>query len=46
MKRVARPADIAGAIVFLVSPLAAYITGQVIPVDGGASIKYPLPLVG
>ena len=46
MKRVARPADIAGAIVFLVSPLAAYITGQVISVDGGASIKYPLPLTG
>jgi 3-oxoacyl-[acyl-carrier protein] reductase len=30
-----RPADIAGAILFLASDLGAYITGQVIVVDGG-----------
>jgi len=29
------PADIAGAVAFLVSPDAAYITGQVLYVDGG-----------
>ncbi len=29
------PADIAGAAVFLASPAAAYVTGIVVPVDGG-----------
>jgi 3-oxoacyl-[acyl-carrier protein] reductase len=29
------PADVAGAALFLASPLAGYITGQVIGVDGG-----------
>jgi 2-dehydro-3-deoxy-D-gluconate 5-dehydrogenase len=29
------PADIAGAVLFLVSPAAAYVHGTVLPVDGG-----------
>jgi NAD(P)-dependent dehydrogenase (short-subunit alcohol dehydrogenase family) len=29
------PADIANAIHWLVSPQAAFVTGQVIPVNGG-----------
>jgi 3-oxoacyl-[acyl-carrier protein] reductase len=33
--RVGRPEDIAGAVTFLVSDAAAYITGQVLGVDGG-----------
>ena len=33
--RVGTPADLAGAAVFLASPAAAYITGQIIPLDGG-----------
>jgi 3-oxoacyl-[acyl-carrier protein] reductase len=35
MGRVGRPEDIAGAVAFLVSDAAAYLTGQVLGVDGG-----------
>ena len=35
LERPGRPEDVAGAVVFLASDLAAYITGQVIVVDGG-----------
>ncbi len=31
-------ADIAGTVVYLASPLAAYVTGQVVVVDGGYSV--------
>ena len=34
-----RPEDVAGAAVFLCSPAAAFITGVVLPVDGGYSIS-------
>jgi len=33
--RLGTPQDMAGAALFLASPLAAYIVGQTIPVDGG-----------
>ena len=34
--RIATPEDIAGPIVFLCSPLARHITGEVLNVNGGA----------
>jgi 3-oxoacyl-[acyl-carrier protein] reductase len=38
MGRFAQPAEIASAIAFLTSEQAAFITGQTVFVDGGASL--------
>ena len=35
MRRLGQPGEIASAIVFLASPLSAFVTGQVLVVDGG-----------
>lgn len=35
LKRWGRPEELAGAVLFLCSPLASYITGTILPVDGG-----------
>lgn len=34
-----QPQDIAGAVLFLLSDLASWVTGQTVAVDGGASVK-------
>jgi NAD(P)-dependent dehydrogenase (short-subunit alcohol dehydrogenase family) len=33
--RIGQPADVVGAIVFLASPLASFITGHTLVIDGG-----------
>lgn len=38
LKRSGKPEDVANAVLFLASPLASYITGDVIVVDGGLSL--------
>jgi len=38
LEKMGEPEDVANAVLFLASPLSSYITGQVIPVDGGMAI--------
>jgi NAD(P)-dependent dehydrogenase (short-subunit alcohol dehydrogenase family) len=38
--RMATPVEIAAAILFLASPDASFITGVVLPVEGGATLGY------
>jgi 3-oxoacyl-[acyl-carrier protein] reductase len=40
LARYASPAEVAGTVVFLASDAAAYITGAVIPVDGGLGMGH------
>ena len=41
LKRLAEPEDIANAVLFLASPEADYVTGQVLAVDGGTLAVHP-----
>ncbi|GFR48825.1 hypothetical protein Agub_g10778 [Astrephomene gubernaculifera] len=38
LKRIAQPEEVAGTVAYLCSPAAAYVTGQIIQVDGGYSV--------
>lgn len=44
LRRLAENRDVAEAVLFLASPAAAYITAQVLNVDGGSSTTAPSPL--
>ena len=46
LQRPGAPEDIARAILFFASPMAAYVTGQMLLVDGGVGSKFPLGGVG
>ena len=35
LKRIGKPDEIANAVLFLLSDLASFITGQILPVSGG-----------
>ncbi|UWZ49736.1 SDR family oxidoreductase [Dactylosporangium matsuzakiense] len=39
--RLGRTGDAAAAVVYLASPLSAYVTGQSLVVDGGVSVRGP-----
>lgn len=41
LRRIGEPSDIAAAIAFLASEDSSWITGQVLPVDGGLSLRGP-----
>jgi enoyl-[acyl-carrier protein] reductase III len=41
LKRIGVPADVGGVVAMLCSPLASYVTGQIIMVDGGTSAMTP-----
>jgi NAD(P)-dependent dehydrogenase (short-subunit alcohol dehydrogenase family) len=46
LRRVALPSNIASALLFFTSDLAAYVSGQTLVVDGGVGSKFPYPMDG
>lgn len=44
LRRLGKSSDIAAALVFMISDQSAYITGQTLTVDGGATATFPLQM--
>ncbi|MEM8789792.1 MAG: SDR family oxidoreductase [Pseudomonadota bacterium] len=42
--RLGRAEDLAGAVLFLCGPAGAYVSGAILPLDGGMSVKVPIDL--
>jgi NAD(P)-dependent dehydrogenase (short-subunit alcohol dehydrogenase family) len=38
LRRLGEPSDVADAVQYLTTPLSAYVTGQVLAVDGGSTM--------
>ncbi|HKK37101.1 MAG TPA: glucose 1-dehydrogenase [Paracoccaceae bacterium] len=43
LRRMASPEEIAGAILYLASDAAAFVTGAALPIDGGTTAGHPVP---
>jgi len=43
LRRAAEPSDVAKAILFLACDMSSYVTGAIIPIDGGLSTAAPVP---
>jgi NAD(P)-dependent dehydrogenase (short-subunit alcohol dehydrogenase family) len=39
LRRLGEPSDVADAVQYLTTPLSAYVTGQVLAVDGGSTMR-------
>lgn len=46
LRRMGQPADMVGTAIFLASPAAGFLTGQIIYVDGGFTAGYAWPIEG
>jgi NAD(P)-dependent dehydrogenase (short-subunit alcohol dehydrogenase family) len=42
LQRIGQPADIAEGVLYLASEQAAYVTGQVLTIDGGRTLGVPI----
>jgi NAD(P)-dependent dehydrogenase (short-subunit alcohol dehydrogenase family) len=44
LRRIGSPSDIAGATLYLCSRAGAYVTGAILPIDGGESVNHGMRL--